>query len=348
MFRSAIAFGLVVGLASTAAAVTVPAPLRNNNPMTGNEAEFRSDRRYEYWDIDGTATTPNGSQEPGYLADRYNLTPVDPPGSATSNSVLPQLERAVIEFRGGVDTQGSTNRTYGVHVPNAATGLPPILGGDGIHRPLTKEATLNASSSTVSTTNQINVPWTNFQQGGGIADDLAIRPPPVLFSIARAGSTLTVQIGDQSSVAQWDHLWSATSSGFTEINGIQLRMSAGGSSTWQVTDLRYNGDLLQSTVGGGLTSTYQADTIIETAAFTEREIFLWDKIAGDFTLTGNIFLGWANFRPISSTANMQFKLLALPDGPPIEPVPEPSSWVMLIAGFGLVGASLRRRRTVAA
>ncbi|WP_353216420.1 cistern family PEP-CTERM protein [Sandarakinorhabdus sp.] len=33
----------------------------------------------------------------------------------------------------------------------------------------------------------------------------------------------------------------------------------------------------------------------------------------------------------------------------VDPVPEPSSWAMLIAGFGLVGATLRRRRmTVAA
>jgi hypothetical protein len=31
-----------------------------------------------------------------------------------------------------------------------------------------------------------------------------------------------------------------------------------------------------------------------------------------------------------------------------EPVPEPASWVMLVAGFGAVGAALRRRRTVAA
>jgi hypothetical protein len=29
-------------------------------------------------------------------------------------------------------------------------------------------------------------------------------------------------------------------------------------------------------------------------------------------------------------------------------VPEPSSWAMLIAGFGLVGATMRRRRTVVA
>jgi hypothetical protein len=30
----------------------------------------------------------------------------------------------------------------------------------------------------------------------------------------------------------------------------------------------------------------------------------------------------------------------------VEPVPEPASWVMLVAGFGAVGAALRRRRTV--
>jgi hypothetical protein len=29
-------------------------------------------------------------------------------------------------------------------------------------------------------------------------------------------------------------------------------------------------------------------------------------------------------------------------------VPEPSSWAMLIAGFGLIGATMRRRRTIAA
>lgn len=38
---------------------------------------------------------------------------------------------------------------------------------------------------------------------------------------------------------------------------------------------------------------------------------------------------------------------ALVDGNPIDPVPEPSSWVMLIAGFGLVGAAARRRRNAA-
>lgn len=36
---------------------------------------------------------------------------------------------------------------------------------------------------------------------------------------------------------------------------------------------------------------------------------------------------------------------ALP--PPLPGVPEPSSWAMMIAGFGLVGASMRRRKSAA-
>jgi hypothetical protein len=36
------------------------------------------------------------------------------------------------------------------------------------------------------------------------------------------------------------------------------------------------------------------------------------------------------------------------DGNAVDGIPEPTSWAMLIAGFGLVGASARRRRTVAA
>ena len=35
---------------------------------------------------------------------------------------------------------------------------------------------------------------------------------------------------------------------------------------------------------------------------------------------------------------------ALRDGPPTGAIPEPASWAMLIAGFGLVGAMARRRR----
>jgi hypothetical protein len=43
-----------------------------------------------------------------------------------------------------------------------------------------------------------------------------------------------------------------------------------------------------------------------------------------------------------------FQNVASEEVPPVDGVPEPSNWAMLIAGFGLTGASLRRRRTVPA
>lgn len=40
-------------------------------------------------------------------------------------------------------------------------------------------------------------------------------------------------------------------------------------------------------------------------------------------------------------------LAATPEGNPVGGVPEPASWAMLIAGFGLTGAAMRRRRSTA-
>lgn len=341
MIKTALAFGLVAGLASAAVA-QMPVAQRDNTPITGNEADFRSDARFGYWDIDGTATTPDLSngQQAGFLANKYNLTPLDPPGPATSNNVLTQLERAVVEFQAGSAVLGDPNsRTYGVHTPNTLSGQPISDGGIGVFNSLTDFATLNADSSPVSTTNQINVPWQNFVQSNGA--DLMIQPPPVVFSISRAGTMLSVQITDGQGI----HNWSSTSNAFADINAFQLRMAAGGTSVWRITDLRYNGDLLNSTTTSGPTSTYQADTFASTAAFSEREIFLWDQVSGDFSLTGNIFLGWRlDNRPTGSTANLQLRFLDITS----DPIPEPASWAMMIAGFGLVGASLRRRRTMVA
>lgn len=331
-----------MGLASTAAAVTLPAPLRNNTPVTGNAADFTNDARFQNGDVD--ANSGNGIQ-PGFVANKYSITPLDPDGAgpATSNNVLPQLTRALVQFQAGSATQSiATNQTYGVFVPTNATGLPVSAGGTGTHTSLLTGTTLLANSSSISTLNQINQPWQNFQQTNG-ADQVNM-PAPVIFSIARAGSLLTVKVGDASSVAQWDHVWTSTSTGFTDIDGlsIRLRTSIG---TFRLTDLRYNGDLLDSTTTSGPTSTYQADVLSAGNTFapvnnTSTEIFLWDKVAGDFTLTGSLFLGWTGTRPTSAQSTVQIRLLDLP----AEPIPEPASWAMMIAGFGLVGASLRRRR----
>lgn len=46
-----------------------------------------------------------------------------------------------------------------------------------------------------------------------------------------------------------------------------------------------------------------------------------------------------------ASVNATFKLLALDTG--AGAVPEPATWGMMIMGFGLAGATLRRRRTAA-
>jgi hypothetical protein len=73
-------------------------------------------------------------------------------------------------------------------------------------------------------------------------------------------------------------------------------------------------------------------------------IGLWEGIVGDFTLSGKYTVSWTGERPGGSALASQIKLLAVPT----DPVPEPASWVLLIAGFGLTGAALRQRRRVAA
>ncbi|WP_353216404.1 PEPxxWA-CTERM sorting domain-containing protein [Sandarakinorhabdus sp.] len=317
--------------ANVAGAVTQPSALRNDTPGTGNFASFTSDNLFGNFDTDPMAA---GNQA-GFVANRYNLEP-----SGASNNAVTPLERAVVEFRSGGAVQGSSNRTYGFHVPTEASGLPISAGGSGVASSLTNFASVNANTSTVSTTDQINVPWTNFMQSNGL-DVVNAPPPPVMFSITRSNNIMTLRIGDGSSTAQWDHSWSTSSSGFADVNAFQLRMASGGSSAWRLTELRFNGSLLNSTINSSPTSLYQSDNITGNP-FTNREIFLWDNVSGNFSLTGRLLLGWTNTAPVNSTANLQIKFLSIPGGG--DPIPEPASWAMLIAGFGLVGSSLRLRR----
>ena len=95
----------------------------------------------------------------------------------------------------------------------------------------------------------------------------------------------------------------------------------------------------------------------------------WDKLGGDSGqcfASGCGYTGWIKMTytlATTGTYQLRFGVVnwsdnafdsglayngALIDGNPIQGVPEPGSWAMLIAGFGLVGAASRRRRTVVA
>lgn len=86
------------------------------------------------------------------------------------------------------------------------------------------------------------------------------------------------------------------------------------------------------------------------------------NIGGDLANVNHGFTGWrtASFTFTAQSANdfLSFLAIGTPDGlPPFAlldgvtasaAVPEPSTWMMLIVGFGLVGVAARRRSTVVA
>ena len=73
--------------------------------------------------------------------------------------------------------------------------------------------------------------------------------------------------------------------------------------------------------------------------FTRTDIY-WDKAAGNGTPTGRESAG-GTFNNWSDNGNEHAFFLGDAVG---GAVPEPATWAMMLAGFGLTGAALRRRR----
>ena len=149
----------------------------------------------------------------------------------------------------------------------------------------------------------------------------------VNFVFSRTGNTVRYVVGSDS--------WSETQNYFADINGIEFRIR---SNTQSDANAHSINDVLFSdttVINQSLGSISAADGAVL--------ITLWEGIVGDFTLTGNYTFNWGGSQPTGARLASQIKLLDLPP-----PVPEPATWAMLIAGFGLVGSAMRRRRTAIA
>lgn len=77
----------------------------------------------------------------------------------------------------------------------------------------------------------------------------------------------------------------------------------------------------------------------------------WQTFAGAANIVADglysvSFVFNTNLRPSKDVVIDQVYIIA--GNPPLGVVPEPATWAMLIAGFGLVGAAMRRRRPAAA
>ena len=231
-----------------------------------------------------------------------------------NNTALPPLERAVVEAR----TPSTGGRTRGFHVPTAVTGLPVADGGTGVTQALT-----NVGSQTPG---NVTTAWVDDQD--------------VAFTLSRIGTTVSYSIANSPSPNVWSH----TAASVAEISGIEFRLRSAGSNSIFLSDILLTQSATSTALGCSLTICGIGQQGAFSAAAGNIHISLFDQINGDFTLTGK----WRfDLSPSRSTSNAQIKLLSLPPGLN-DVVPEPATWAMLIAGFGLVGSSLRRRRALIA
>lgn len=101
-----------------------------------------------------------------------------------------------------------------------------------------------------------------------------------------------------------------------------------------------------------ITSRFITGNIVDTAGFS---LYIIDITAGSTgTVSGLIETGTlAGIGPMVrrwklSGYREEANVPEQPAPPPLGPIPEPATWGLLLAGFGLVGATLRRRRSAVA
>ena len=101
-----------------------------------------------------------------------------------------------------------------------------------------------------------------------------------------------------------------------------------------------------------LSAAAAASLLIATPALAATAIYALENNSGSAMLrnydlaTGmaqhGVYLQDNGNEPFANYANIAFA--SDDDGPVVSPVPEPATWALMIAGFGLAGVGLRRRR----
>ena len=194
---------------------------------------------------------------------------------------------------------------------------------------------------------------------------LGLAATTVLSAPAHAVTTFTDLSSWQSSVASYERdtdygvnyndISSVSLNGGADISfsaPVNIRNIGGGWSTWSGG---YTGQVLYSIGATSITGTFNS-AVGAFGFFSEPDPYSVHKftlnlsdgssVSGDFNgASGAGFLGWAGagITGFTISSDVSFAFGDFYVGQVQSAVPEPESWAMMIVGFGLVGAAMRRK-----
>jgi hypothetical protein len=160
------------------------------------------------------------------------------------------------------------------------------------------------------------------------------------FSFALAGTTLTSTIGGSTlSITDAFGFAGAGAQPFDTLQ-IAVRDGAAGHGTFSLTGLTLSG---RTFAGQTVSGVVLPDILVPDFSGISFIAITGLDFRQPFQLTGS-FNRFGSFGPSQELNRFE---VAIGDGPIeqlVAGIPEPATWAMLIAGFGFVGMSARRRR----